>query len=74
MNFTFKDSIWFVGIVATIFTTWGMMSQRVTALETDVLQLEQVVQTFMKMDIRLAVIETEMKNMNIKLDEIRKKK
>ena len=70
----FKDTLWFVGIVAALFTTWGMMSQRVTALETDVSQLEQVVQTFTKMETRLAVIETEMKNMNSKLDEIRKNK
>jgi|TARA_R110002074_G_scaffold20603_1_gene65044 hypothetical protein len=70
----FKDTLWFIGIVAALFTTWGMMSQRVTALETDVSQLEQVVQTFTKMETRLAVIETEMKNMNSKLDELRKKK
>ena len=70
----FKDTLWFIGIVAALFTTWGMMSQRVTALETDVSQLEQVVQTFTKMETRLAVIETEMKNMNNKLDEIRKNK
>jgi len=70
----FKDTLWFIGIVAALFTTWGMMSQRVTALETDVSQLEQAVQTFTRMDIRLAVIETEMKNMNTKLDEIRKNK
>lgn len=70
----FKDTLWFIGIVAALFTTWGMMSQRVTALETDVSQLEQAVQTFTKMETRLAVIETEMKNMNSKLDEIRKNK
>ena len=72
--FNVKDSIWLIGIIAAMFTTWGMASQRVTALEVDVSKLEQVVQTFTKMETRLAVIETEMKNMNFKLDEIRKKK
>ena len=72
--FNVKDSIWLIGIIAAMFTTWGMMSQRVTALEMDVSKLEQVVQTFIKIESRIAVIETEMKNMNIKLDEIRKKK
>ena len=72
--FSVKDSIWLIGIVAAMFTTWGMTSQRVTALEMDVSKLEQVVQTFIKIESRIAVIETEMKNMNFKLDEIRKKK
>ena len=69
-----KDTVWLIGCILALGITWGMTSQRVTAMETDVSQLEQVVQTFTKMETRLAIIETEMKNMNNKLDEIRKNK
>ena len=68
MNFNFKDSIWFVGIIIALGATWGMMSQRVTALEKDVGNIEEVIIMFTKMETRLAVIETEVKNINKKLD------
>ena len=35
MNFTFKDSVWLVGVFIALGATWGMTSQRVTAMETD---------------------------------------
>ena len=70
MNFNFKDSIWFVGIIVAMGVTWGMMSQRVTALEKDVGNVESAIILFTKMETRLAVIETEVKNINKKLDAL----
>ena len=68
MSFNFKDSIWFVGIIIAMGVSWGMMSQRVTALEKDVGNIEEVIIMFTKLETRLAVIETEVKNINKKLD------
>ena len=68
MSFNFKDSIWFIGIIVALGATWGMMSQRVTALEKDVVNVEEAIIMFTKMETRLAVIETEVKNINKKLD------
>ena len=68
MSFNFKDSIWFIGIIIALGATWGMMSQRVTALEKDVGNVEEAIIMFTKMETRLAVIETEVKNINKKLD------
>tara|TARA_Y100001951_G_C11252061_1_gene247050 strand:+ start:411 stop:629 length:219 start_codon:yes stop_codon:yes gene_type:complete len=68
MTFNFKDSIWFVGIIVAMGVTWGMMSQRVTALEQDVDKMEKIIILFTKMETRIAVIETEVKNINKKLD------
>ena len=72
MSFNFKDSIWFVGIMIALGVTWGMMSQRVTALEKDVGNVESAIILFTKMETRLAVIETEVKNINKKLDDMSK--
>ena len=47
-----------------------MTSQRISAMETDMDRLENALITFTKMETRLAVIETEVKNMNKKLDNI----
>ena len=68
MSFNFKDSIWFVGIIIALGVSWGMMSQRVTALEKDVGNVENAIIMFTKIETRLAVIETEVKNINKKLD------
>ena len=70
MSFNFKDSVWFVGIIIALGATWGMMSQRVTALEKDVGNLENAIIMFTKIETRLAVIETEVKNINKKLDAL----
>ena len=70
MSFNFKDSIWFVGIIIALGVSWGMMSQRVTALEKDVGNIEEVIIMFTKLETRLAVIETEVKNINKKLDAL----
>ena len=70
MSFNFKDSVWFVGINIAMGVSWGMMSQRVTALEKDVGNVESAIILFTKMETRLAVIETEVKNINKKLDAL----
>ena len=70
MSFNFKDSIWFIGIIIALGATWGMMSQRVTALEKDVGNVENAIIMFTKIETRLAVIETEVKNINKKLDAL----
>ena len=72
MSFNFKDSVWFIGIIIAMGVTWGMMSQRVTALEKDVGNVESAIILFAKMETRLAVIETEVKNINKKLDDMSK--
>ena len=71
MNFNIKDSIWIIGIFVALGVTWGMTSQRVPAMEKDVDRIEDALITFTKMEIRLAVIESEVKNINEKLDGIR---
>ena len=67
-----KDIVWVVGILIAMGATWGMTSQRVTALERDVDRIEQALIMFTKMDSRIAVIETEVKNINKKLDNMNK--
>ena len=68
-----KDTFWIVGIILALGITWGMTSQRICAMEKDMDRLESALITFTKMETRLAVIETEVKNMNKKLDNIGKK-
>ena len=71
MTFTIKDSIWIIGVILALGVTWGMTSQRVTAMEKDMDRIEQALITFTKMEVRLAVIESEVKNINKKLDGVR---
>ena len=71
MTFTIKDSIWIIGIFVALGVTWGMTSQRVTALEKDVDRMEEAIISFKKMETELAVIKVEVKNINKKLDGIR---
>ena len=63
-----KDTVWFIGIILALGVTWGMTSQRISAMEQDVDRMEQALVTFTKMEVRLAVIEAELKNINKKLD------
>ena len=72
--FSIKDTVWLIGVAAAIFMSWGMMSQRVTAMEKDVDRMETALMTFVKIESRIAVIETEVKNINQKLDDMKKKK
>ena len=67
---SFKDIIWSVGIILALGVTWGMTSQRVTAMEKDVDRLEEALILFTKMESRIAVIETEVKNIKKKLDRM----
>ena len=72
--FSIKDTVWLIGVAAAIFVSWGMMSQRVTAMEKNMDRMETALMTFIKIESRIAVIETEVKNINEKLDDMRKKK
>ena len=68
MAFNIKDSVWLIGVLIALGGTWGMMSQRVTAMEKDIDRMEDAIILFTKMESRIAVIETEVKNINKKLD------
>ena len=72
MNFNFKDSVWIIGVILGLGMTWGMTSQRISAMEKDVDRLEAALILFTKMESRIAVIETEVKNINKKLDKIKR--
>ena len=63
-----KDVIWVAGILIAMGATWGMTSQRINAMEKDMDRLENAIILFTKMESRIAVIETEVKNINKKLD------
>ena len=65
-----RDAIWVVGIFIALGATWGMTSQRVSAMEKDVDRIEEALMMFTKIESRIAVIETEVKNMNKKLDRL----
>ena len=65
-----RDTVWIVGIILALGVTWGMTSHRVSAMETDVDRLEEALILFTKMESRIAVIETEVKNINKKLDRL----
>ena len=63
-----KDTVWFIGVVLALGVTWGMPSQRISAMEKDIDRMEEAIVMFTKMEVRLAVIEAEIKNINKKLD------
>ena len=65
-----RDTIWIVGIILALGVTWGMTSQRINAMETDMDRMEQAIQLFTKIESRIAVIEAEVKNINKKLDRL----
>ena len=67
-----KDVIWVAGILILMGATWGMTSQRINAMEKDMDRIEEALIMFTKMDSRIAVIETEVKNINKKLDDMNK--
>jgi hypothetical protein len=64
---TIKDIIWTLGVILALGITWGMTSQRVSAMEKDVDRLENSLQLLIKIETRIAVIETEVKHINEKL-------
>ena len=65
-----RDAIWIVGIFISLGATWGMTSQRINAMERDIDRIEEALILFTKMESRIAVIETEIKNINKKLDNL----
>ena len=65
-----RDAIWIVGIFIALGSTWGMTSQRINAMERDIDRIEEALILFTKMESRIAVIETEIKNINKKLDNL----
>ena len=65
-----RDTVWIVGIILALGVTWGMTSQRVSAMEKDMDRMEQAIQLFTKIESRIAVIEAEVKNINKKLDSL----
>jgi len=65
-----RDAIWVIGIFIALGATWGMTSQRVSAMEKDMDRMEQAIQLFTKIESRIAVIEAEVKNINKKLDRM----
>ena len=60
---TMRDWIWIACIVAVIAFTNGMLSSRVTALESNIKDFDML-----RIDARLAVIEEQLKQINKKLD------
>ena len=64
-----KDTVWLIGVIIALGATWGMTSQRVSALEKDMDRLETSLQLLIKIESRIAVIETEIKHINEKLDK-----
>ena len=72
VRMTIKEFIWIAGILIALGSTWGMTSQRINAMEKDIDRVEDALILFTKMESRIAVIETEVKNINKKLDTIHK--
>tara|TARA_B110000263_G_C14967399_1_gene355428 strand:- start:302 stop:505 length:204 start_codon:yes stop_codon:yes gene_type:complete len=64
-----KDTVWLIGVVIALGATWGMTSQRVSAMEKDIDRLETSLQLLIRIETRIAVIETEVKHINEKLDK-----
>ena len=67
---TAKEFIWIAGILIALGGTWGMTSQRINAMEKDIDRMETANILFTKMESRIAVIETEVKHINEKLDDM----
>tara|TARA_R110000824_G_scaffold395883_1_gene596971 strand:+ start:390 stop:596 length:207 start_codon:yes stop_codon:yes gene_type:complete len=65
-----RDAMWIIGIFVALGATWGMTSQRVSAMEKDMDRIEEALMMFTKIESRIAVIETEVKNINKKLDRL----
>jgi len=68
-----KEFVWIAGILIALGSTWGMTSQRINAMENDIDRLEEALILFTKMESRIAVIETEVKHINSKLDDMKNK-
>jgi hypothetical protein len=60
-----RDWIWVACIIAGIAFTNGMLSSRVTALESKIQDLDML-----RIDARLSVIEAHLKRLNEKVDTL----
>ena len=58
-----RDWIWVIVVAAGIASTYGMLANRVTALESQIKDLDML-----RIDARLAVIEEQVIQINRKLD------
>ena len=58
-----RDWIWVIVLAAGIASTYGMLAHRVTALESQIKDLDML-----RIDARLAVIEEQVIQINRKLD------
>ena len=56
-----RDTVWIVGIILALGVTWGMTSQRVSAMEKDMDRMEQALMMFTQIEVRIAVMEAELK-------------
>jgi|TARA_R100001163_G_scaffold45044_1_gene33928 hypothetical protein len=63
MMLSTRDWIWVIVIAAGIASTYGMLANRVTALESQIKDLDML-----RIDARLAVIEEQVIQINRKLD------
>ena len=63
-----KDYIAVIGGLLTLGVMWGMTNQKVLAMEKDMDRMEEALMMFTQIEVRIAVMETELKNINKKLD------
>ena len=62
---TTRDWIWVIVIATGIASTYGMLANRVTALESKIKDLDML-----RIDTRLSVIEVQLIEINEKLDKL----
>tara|TARA_R100000541_G_scaffold20935_1_gene30722 strand:- start:482 stop:685 length:204 start_codon:yes stop_codon:yes gene_type:complete len=65
---TIKDYVAVIGSLIALGIAWGMTNQKVYAMEKDMDRMEQALMMFTQIEVRIAVMETELKNLNKKLD------
>ena len=63
-----KDYVAVIGSLLALGIAWGMTNQKVQAMEKDMDRMEQALMMFTQIEVRIAVIENEVKNINKKLD------
>jgi len=63
-----KDYIAVIASLVALGIAWGMTNQKVYAMEKDMDRIEQALLMFTQIEVRIAVMETELKNINKKLD------
>ena len=63
-----KDYIAVIASLVALGIAWGMTNQKVYAMEKHMDRMEQALMMFTQIEVRIAVMETELKNINKKLD------